>query len=187
MPRLIEEDIFSACLRPYAGNFAGGQQANNKLECEILEHHPVLREVVVDQMGLAVMRHEPDFVVGIPRGATWLAKAIAKEKGLAVVRLDYESEDPQKNMYFYSAADEEVCRNGSRGVIVEDVFNRFTNTRRALAIEGLASRIVAAEAIIDRGDTSSRKELLIATDARIKKHIPSMLTPGSALWKYISR
>lgn len=185
MTNLSEATLLAACLQPYEGTFAGGQQANNKLDCEILETHPTLREAVVKSMMSAVMRHKPDFVVGVPRGATWLAEAVAEEQDIPVVRLDYRQGDPEKHMFYKTVNDAHRSVTYERGVLVEDVFNRFTNTRRALAVAGLAVRIVAAEAIVDRGYPDERQALPIPASARIVRPIPAVITPDSPLFRYI--
>lgn len=172
---------------PWEGTYAGGEVGNNKLECDLLATNPSLREIVIEEMTAATMRHEPDFVVGVPRGANWLAEAIGERTGIQAVYLDYRDSDPQKRMFYRRVKDATLCASLERGVVVDDVFNRFTNTRRALMVEGMQARIVAAEAIIDRGDPDARESLMIPTDARIKHPIPPQITAASSLWKYIQR
>jgi hypothetical protein len=181
----VRDRLLSVCLERHEGRFASGQKANNKLDLEKLANDPELEQFVVESLAGRVLEHAPEFVVGIPDGATQLAGKVAVNSGLYLAHLKKNDQDPNK-FEFASWADEEaICEPLNRGVLIEDVFNRFTNTRRALAIPLLAKRIVAVEAIWDRGLPAYREQLDIPCGSIISEHIPDQLPDDSDLWMHM--
>lgn len=174
---LLRKQILEACFELHETpiTFAGGQPANNKLDAERLEHNRELRRQVVPAMGILALEYDPEFIIGVPNGATWLGDAIAAEincypahlKRLADGSMDYESQQVDWEM---------VVSPLTRGVLVKDVFNRFTNTRRALAVPELAPRIAGIIAVWDRGvDHPDRQPPSQPHQALISEHIPEVL------------
>lgn len=180
----FREEILATCLSRYEGKFAGGDRANNKLDMERIYDNPELFEEVVKKLGQAAMEHDPEFVVGVPDGAIRLADAVALRCDLYSVHLKKTGSDKGKVEFKDSFVDGEVmCGSLRRGVLIEDVFNTFTSTRRVLAIPELSKKVVAAEAIWDRGN-DPRDEPDIPTRALIKEPIPSILPTDSRLWSF---
>lgn len=176
---LIRKQILESCFELHETpiTFADGQPANNKLELELIEHNRNLRDQIVPAMGDLALVHEPDFVIGVPDGATWLSDAVGVEINCYPAHLrrkddgtmDYEDESIDWEMIVSPLA---------RGVLVEDVFNRFTNTRRALAVPHLAPKIAGIVAVWDRGvDHPDRQAPSQPYQALISEHIPEMLPP----------
>jgi orotate phosphoribosyltransferase len=156
---------------------AANQQANNKLDLAPIEHDQSLRGLIIPALGDLVLQHEPEFVIGVPTGGTWLADAVANEINCYSAHL---KRDEQRNM---SYEDQEVdwgmtVSSLSRGVLVEDVFNRFTSTRQALAVPGLNERVVAIIGIWDRGvGHTDRQAPAQPHQALITDHIDEMMLP----------
>lgn len=175
---LVRKQILEICfeLPETPITFAAGQSANNKLDAERIEHNRGLRDLIVPAMGDLALEYRPDFVIGVPNGATWLSDAIAVEidcypahlKRVEDGSMDYESESIDWEL---------VVSPLTRGVLVEDVFNRFTNTRRALAVPRLAPKIAGVIAVWDRGvDHPDRQAPSQPHQALISEHIPETLT-----------
>ena len=179
----IRERILDTCFDRYAGTFANGEAANNKLDGEKVQYNHVLRPMITRRLAKLVLRHNPDFVVAVPAGANWLARDIAEQHDLALVRLRRDPRNRER-MEFYSSADRENCESYERGVLLEDVINRFTNTHRALLIPTLRQRIVAEVAIWDRGPKEDREEPDFPYEVLIDEPIPALLPADSSLWEY---
>lgn len=179
----MREQVLRQCFDRYDGQFASEDYANNKLDGELIKDNPPLRSMVGRRLGKRVMKHNPEFVVAVPYGADWEAADVGEQKDLPVVRLKRNSLD--KNRFeFKSLGDKALCMTLDIGVLLEDVFSKFTNTRRCLAIPELGNRIVAVEAVWDRGFPEEREELEIPHDALITEPIPRMLPEDSLYWKY---
>ena len=198
MPNLRDE-FFAATFAHYEGMFAGGQLANNKFRVEESlnrngqpDPHALLRARIVSRMSHQIrwgsLRHpdrKTDFILPVPDGAVWLGRMVARSLGIVCIETQRSPED--RNIFQlarpYTA---EELDGLIRGVAVEDVFNRFTNTRRTMAIDELGSRVVAAQAIIDRGDPSIRVALEVPHYALITEQVPDMLPADSPLWRLAS-
>jgi hypothetical protein len=179
----IRERILATCFDRYEGTFANGETANNKLDGEKAQYNHVLRPMITRRLAKLVLRHNPDFVVAVPTGANWLARDIAEQHDLALVRLRRDPRNRER-MEFYGSGDKEACEAYERGVLLEDVINRFTNTHRALRIPLLRQKIVAEAAIWDRGPKEDREEPGFPYEALIDEPIPALLPADSSLWEY---
>ena len=180
----LREEFLRTCFEPFDGEFASGKKANNKIEAENIYDHNELFEAIALRLGQAVLEHNPEFVVGVPDGATKLADAVALRCDLQAVHLKRTGPNREKMEFKDNFLDREViCRPLSRGVLIEDVFNEFTNTRKSLAIPELSERIVAVVGILDRGPRR-RQEPAVPCRALIRKRIPNELWRYSRMWKY---
>lgn len=180
----LREPILERCFQRYDGPpFASGETANNKINIEKIQDDLLLRGRIIRTLGKKVMAHNPTFVSAVPNGANWIAEDITEYYNIPFVRLKRNIEDPTK-FEFNSREDRELCQSLDDGVLIEDVINKFTNTRRALAIPSIGKRIVAVEAILDRGLPSERTEPGIPYNALITNPIPAILPPDSPLWVY---
>lgn len=179
----LRHEILKNCFGRYEGAHASGEGANNKLDLERIKDNQDLTDFVVRALSKNVLEHNPEFVVGVPDGATWLAGKVARRADLYLVHLKREGKDRTAVRFETWADKDAICEPLSRGVLIEDVFNRFTNTIRSLAIPEINKRIVAAEAIWDRG-VQPRKELYLPHRALIEEPIPAVLPEDSELWRY---
>lgn len=178
------EQLLAACLQPFEGTFKNGERANNKLIFDKLSSdNPELYERVVKQLSNFALQAEADFVVPVPDGARQLARDVAAQSDSTFIDLIKDTD--QDIMDFASDDDRQRCLNQMRGVIVEDVFNRFTNTRKVLDIPIIAERAVLAAAIFDRGHPYTRNELFIDHRAIATQYIPALLTPEHPAWEYL--
>lgn len=180
----LREEILATCFSRYEGEFADGDQANNKLDMEKIYDNPELFEEVTLRLGQVAMEHDPEFIVGVPDGATRLADAVASYCGLFSAHLRRTGSNKDKVEFKDNFLDGKViCGSLSRGVLVEDVFNKFTSTNRVLAVPELSERIVAVEAIWDRG-SDPRSKPDVPARALIKEHVPSILPADSRFWGF---
>ncbi|MBA3758119.1 hypothetical protein H0X10_00610 [Candidatus Saccharibacteria bacterium] len=183
----MRERVLKTSFQRYDGSFASGKMANNKLELELIpKRNKALGYVIVTSIGNIAMSYKPQFVVAVPDGANWIAKGIAKQQEIPLIKL---KKDPEtKAISFRYKTDQRRCSKAERGVLVEDAFNEFTNTRRVLEIPELDERIVAVLGIWDRGIHESaggdRQELSLPTRALLTEHIPAVLPEDSELWKF---
>lgn len=181
----FQKSILKTCFLKCETRFASGQKANNKLDLERIATDPHLRKKVVEEIASITKVYNPDFVVGVPQGANWLAADVAFRLDIQKVVL---SKNPSTNtMSFATNEDKLKCQKLSHGIIIEDVFSRYTNTRRVLKIPQVANRIVAAISIWDRGLDNGREPLSIKAESLIKLNIPSWLSADSELWRYATK
>lgn len=154
---------------------SAGDKANNKMDIEPMRGDPAMRELVIPVFSELVVRHQPDFVVGVPNGATWLADAVAVETGCYVAHL-FKDEDGNVD-YEDDFIDRELVTNElSSGVLIEDVTRTMGNVNRALAVEGLGEKIIAIATLVDRNPYSQRRKMPEQpVEALISEHIPEML------------
>jgi replicative DNA helicase len=178
----LDEDILQACFERYEGVFKGGERANNKLDLEKLEKKKEVRDRVVTSLGRIVMEYDPAFVVAVPSGADWLARRIVKHHNLDLVQLRKRPRTGKVD--FFDSAARQICRQNSRGVIIEDVFNKFTSTRLVMDMPMIEERAEAVVAVWDRGNILERQPLEIPTRALITRHIPAVLPDDDATWGF---
>ncbi len=179
----LREEILATCLVSYNGYFHNGERANNKLDLDRLQlSNPALREKVIAGLGKMAMDFKPDFIVGVPNGANWLAEAVAIEIDVDCPVLE-KSEDGRR-MYFLDEIERDYCINNFRGVVVEDVSTHLTSVRQTLAVPEIGCRAVASIAVWDRGRDSERHGLEIPFVPLIKEHIPPILPADSLLWEF---
>ncbi len=181
----LREAILKTCLKKCDTRFADGEQANNKLDLEEIADNPLLREQVGKQIALLAKKYNPDLVVGVPQGANWLAADVADYLKIQKVLLRKNPET--KVVSFANEEDKIRCEKSSRIVVIEDVFNKYTSTRRVLALLPASSQAVAAIAIWDRGVENKREPLSVESKALIAFHISAQLPEDSNLWKYVQK
>lgn len=170
--------------------FASGKHANNKLELDDkrLEQDDWLKEQVVEALGKIALEFEPEFVAGVPEGATRLgvriAKYVSNYSDYIVQPLLLQKIENGSLKYFNYRNQQDfntvlACR---RGVIVEDVSNEFTNTRKVLNIPGLRQKTVAVLSIFHRGPAEARESLEVPSLSIVEHYIPPQLEQDSLLW-----
>ena len=178
----LRDEILNSCFAPYEGTFASGAPANNKLDMEHLLVGSNAYNTVVRSIGALATIYQPDFCVGVPDGGTGIAMHVANHMEIGWYPLMRSDDDPSTIVFEYEE-DEDHCQEKTRGLIVEDVFNRFTSTKRVLQIPPIALRAVVAVAVWDRGMPAEREALSIPTKAVIEEHIPAQLPGDSPLWE----
>ncbi len=173
MRKLILENCFEMYEEPIT--LSAGDQADNKLELEQIRDISAVRELVVPALADLAMRHQPEFIIAVPNGANWLADAVAIETDCYVAHLHKDSNgkiDYEDEFIDY----EETVSRLERGVLLEDVFRTFRNTRASLAVKGLQDKIKGVVAIWDRAPNQERTAPHTPHVALISEHIPEMLT-----------
>lgn len=153
---------------------SAGDWANNKIDMELMEHDETTQALVMPPLARLVSEFEPDFVAGVPNGATWLAEAVAARVGCDVVRL---TKDETRNVDYKTYRDaESVAHIFRRGVLLEDVSRTFANVRRTLALGTLASKVVGVVTVMDRAaDRPGRQLPAVPVRALVADNIPEIL------------
>lgn len=186
-PEELGDQLLEAGFRRYDGVFAGGQQANNKteLDYETLLRHPQLLNQVVELICEKAEPYKPDFFAGVPDGATGLAERVAQETGAYFVRLKRPS---KTEMSYATTADRDRVGCLQGGILLEDVLNRRTNTKRALDIEGLGPKILAVIGILDRSipEPEDRKTIGKPVHSLVRRPIAPILPDDDELWRFAS-
>jgi orotate phosphoribosyltransferase len=177
----LREDFYKAAFSRYEGRFASGEIANNKLEVDKLQRMPSLRAQVSEALVLVAKKFNPDMVMAVPRGGNWVAIDLAWNLGAAILLLDKNEETGD---FHFQSGGEDALRTSRRLLIVDDMFTKFTNTRKAMELPGVRERAVGAVAIDDRGDSSKRVDVNLPHDALFQEYIPPVLPANSRFWKY---
>jgi len=184
----LREGFLATCLVGGADErlvLSDGTVANNKVIAERMQADPDLAAEMVHRIGGLVMQHDPQFIYGVPSGGTWLAIEIAKQHDISVVTLTRDRADKNKFTFKHPDIDRDlILANLERGVLVEDVFRTFKNSRAALAIPGLAEKTVAAKALLDRLEPG-RLGLSVPHAAVIEEYIPIQINTDSQYNRYL--
>lgn len=181
---MLRDQLLAVGLREYDGVFAGGDTANNKLELDYasLSHHPHLLDRVTQGLCEAVdtIGAQPEFVVGVPNGATRLAEQVALRIGVDVYN-PFLKKDGNEISYA-TQVDREMVQNLERGIVVEDVVNTLHTTRQTL--RHLGGRATAVVCVFDRGNTAARPPIDVPLVSLVAEYIPAYLPQPSSLWQY---
>lgn len=185
----LKQELLSVGFERDITVFADSQIANNKLnlDYETLSAYPQILGSVVEQLADKAATFEPEFVAGVPHGATGLAQLVASElsdrqdKDIFQVRL---TKDKNNVIGYEKAADHMIVSCLERGVFIEDVLNRGGSTKRALRLKDMAPRILGVIAVFDRGLISERNALGLEVHSLVQEPIPPQLEPNSPLWDY---
>lgn len=176
----IRRDILDFCFDRYDGTFAGGQEANNKLDLERIGHLPHLAAQIVSRLAEIIETFEPDLLVSTPKGADWLTVRTSWRLGTSALLLD---KDPSTKEFAYRPTGRETVEKSQRLVIVDDALNRLTNTGKVFDLPGIADKAVAIGAIWDR-NPGRETDLSLPIGAVISEEIPDMLPDDSPLWEH---
>jgi len=177
----LREQLLAIGFGRYNGPHASGEQANNKLELgyPTLAKYPEVLERVVAGICDYAEPYEPEFVVGVPHGATGLAAKVASQMDLYYIQLDksegeitYAQQTDGDNMQFLS-----------QGIMVEDVLNRLTNTARALRLRAMAPKIAAVIGVFDRGMLGRREPIEQPIHSLVSLPIGAQLPTDHFLFK----
>jgi hypothetical protein len=172
--------------------FAGGKRANNKLELDdtALEQDDWLKETVVEALGAMALEYDPEFIIGVPDGATKLgirvAKSVSRLTDHVVIPITLRKQITSGQRYFHYQTQQDfnsvlACR---RCVIVEDVTNEFTSINKTLNIPGLRTKVNGVLSIFHRGTPEARARLDIPSASVVERYIPPMLEPEDTLWQH---
>ncbi|MGH7238161.1 MAG: hypothetical protein ACREGF_06510 [Candidatus Saccharimonadales bacterium] len=192
MATSLREPILKACFQPGNLVFAGGEEANNKLELENLRHCPDLRSLVAARVGKLVREYNPDLIIPVPNGANWLGQDIARARGIGCVLLGKNAET--KEIYYPSNIQKQIVEGSQSIVIIEDALNKLITTKKVLALPGIAEKCLAVAGIWRRGDlglvlpryleSAENEDDYIPVQAVINEFIPAQLPDDSELWRY---
>lgn len=170
--------------------YAAGTPATHKLEMdyEAMEHHPLLLWRLVKALTEETIPYKPDYIVGVPNGATGYAGAVALElsgQDDRDVFLAHLHKD-ESGIGFATDIDRDTASRLSKAVLVEDVFNTGKSTRQSIdCIRSVGSEVVAVVAAFDRGDPMTRPDLEVPFRSMAAAYIPPDLTPGTDILNYI--
>jgi adenine/guanine phosphoribosyltransferase-like PRPP-binding protein len=159
---LRDELISTGFKRNQHFTYSDGSEGNNKLELDFdtLSQHPELFGNVVSGICEAMEPFDPDFVIGIPNGATEIAAAVSEKLEIPQVRL---AKNPDKSFFLASYTDRYILKNAkSHGVLIDDVYRTGSNFQRAVDLlksEHMDGKIAGAVAIFDRGADHKRKHI----------------------------
>ncbi len=153
--------------------FAGGQSANNKLllDYDKVKQNKRLYSWVLGGLCNVIEPYKPDFVAGMPNGATGYAEAVGTRLGIEVVRL--AKVEKTKQIVFASEEDRETAELGEHGVAVEDVMNRRTTLKKGIDL--LGDKVFLAVGIFDRGMPGECLDLGVPIESLAQEPIPAML------------
>jgi orotate phosphoribosyltransferase len=160
--------------------FASGIQANNKIDMERLANDPVAH-ALVERLGGLIVVQRPEFLVAVPNGASWMTAILCNQLSIPEVQL---TKHQDRSVDYLNAEEATKVLSYEQGVLIEDIFNRFTNTRKVLSLPGMSERVVAVTALMDRGEPSIREPLEIPHFVLVHEPIPEQLPPDSVYWKY---
>lgn len=186
--KTIGEELLSLGFSRWEGNFANGEPANNKLSLDhdMLKQDPKLYTMVVRRMCELAEPYRPSFFIGVPQGATGIAKAVAQEYGAHLlsptpeIKKDYAT----KTMSYANTQSSRIVRCSGNGVLVEDVFRTGSSTEKALALPYMAGKIIAGVCVFDRRISGNCLDLPIEVHSVAQEPIPTMLKEESELWQY---
>jgi len=171
----------------FAGTFADGQAADNKLELDhrsLSQNQNLLTTVVANICELAEPYH-PDFVIGVPNGATNLAVAVAKNMRQEVYSPHLAKDDATKLIDYKTEADRDMIAFLGRGILIEDVLNRRRTTRKVLQLAELGPKICAVIGVFDRSVPAERLPVDKPTHALVHQKIPATIgNKNSRFWRY---
>jgi hypothetical protein len=159
---------------------ASGAPANNKFEIGRLQGSP-LQATVIEALGSLATDHRGDLLLSVPTGGDWLVQATSRATGIPYKTLS-KSED--RSFLALPAAAQAIAES-RRIIVVDDILNMLTNSRKVLEITGVEERSVAAIGVIDRGPRD-RPELDIPTQAVLRMPVDPLLHERDSLWQYVA-
>lgn len=169
-PEQLKKVIWDECFSVgETKTYASGRQGNNKLDIEICKEIYGVRQDIKQLLGRIAGRYEPEFIVGVPNGANWLAYDVASYLGVPFVKLQ-KYDDGSIDIHCQRSAANAYSHKSC--VVVEDVFNQFTNTRKTLAVPPIGKKTQAVIGVWDRGDAVVRQELNVPVHSLIRHYIP---------------
>jgi hypothetical protein len=153
---------------------AAGQPANTKLiiDSDRLEQYPDIRDEVVTGIANITkeLDFEPEWVAGIPTGATKLATWVCHELGV-----EYQpvfTKDKTGNLDFATQLDEEMIQDLGDGLVVDDVATAWSSIRKMLTLPGMFQRTKAFIPVFDRFDGDFRGGLPVQYHPLCTQPIP---------------
>lgn len=174
----IRDELIGTCLVPEAEQMSDGAIANNRLALERLDTKPELYRRVVRELGWLANSYEADLLLPVPDGANWLAEAVSLETGVDYGLL-YKSDD---GSYDCLPDTREKLAAADSVVIIGDVLNQLTATKKVLAIPGATDTARAVLGVFDRGP-HDRDRLDIPVRALVRRPIPTQLANDDKLWR----
>lgn len=164
--------------------FASGLRANNKLnlDYDTLSPHPAIYSQVLAQLVVMSEVYVPDFVVGVPSGATRIARDVAGKLRVQNPQLKKST----RGIDFATRANRQMMPDLKRGILIEDVINTRGTINQTLQIESLGPKIVAVLGIFDRGPEDFRQGVEAPVSSIVEHPIPIMVAANSELWQFAS-
>jgi orotate phosphoribosyltransferase len=132
---ILRRPILESCLITGNFQFAGGDEANNKLDLERAQSIPELAGRITDRLCELAEPYQPTVLVGLPNGATGWAERMSEEMKLPVLYLKKELVVPgQKTFSLRSSHDRQYVdgKPDARLLVIEDAGSKLTSFRGAL-------------------------------------------------------
>jgi adenine/guanine phosphoribosyltransferase-like PRPP-binding protein len=174
----IRNELIATCLVQEDYRQANGAQSNNKFIVERMQTNPELMRRVVSELGWLATSLQPDLLLPAPDGANWLAEAISLETGIDFGLL-HKSDDGTIEPL---PDTREKLESADAVVIIEDVLNRLTTTKKVLSMPDTAGKVSAVIGVFDRGPTD-RDPLSIPVQALLRLPVPDQLPTDDKLWR----
>lgn len=186
---VLRERILDTCLISGDFTFAGGAEADNKLDLERALLIPDLVSSIIDRLCELAEPYNPDALTGLPNGATRWAEYMAERMRLPVIYLKKEITEPGNKTYsLCSKADYQYTerRPGARLLVVEDVGSKLTSFRGALkSVPFIGSNALGLVGIWRRLPEQSDSPDPQSTSWMVEEHIPLKLSKDSPYRSYL--
>jgi orotate phosphoribosyltransferase len=156
-----------------------GEATNNRLNINKLFKHKNHLQLVLGNLATAVLKNEPDLLVGVPPGGTKLLKKIAKTIGEEVPRLNLRRErsrgDKTGSLKVVSRKEQRAIDAAENIVLLQGVVETHEITERAIAALGKPAKAVIC--LWDRTENAENYSQAEAYtfEALVAEHIPSHL------------
>lgn len=184
-PEQMREGILTTCFIKYDGQLSNGDNANNKLDLDLLAENPELEAQIIYGLGSMAVNLNPDYIAGVPQGGSRLADRVSANFDLPqIVLKKVEDEDGYK--YIAPAADYEdkKINHAQSIVVIEDVVRTGKNVRLAVSAVG-RSKLAGVIAVFDRSPYHpSRADLSV--NSLVEESIPELIAPNSEYKYYLS-
>ncbi len=166
-------------------NLSSNAPINNKLELDFatVSQYPDVLKKVTERLCEIVEPYQPEFVMGVPDGATGYAARVAWELDIYNPHLDRRGD---REIAFATDIDSDSVRRLSRGALIAAVIDKFTDVNQVLRLDGMPETINIVAGVFDRGKAAWRQESSpsIPHHSAVSKPIPPQLGSRSRLWKY---
>ena len=176
----LRTQILRTSFGRYDGSLASGAHANNKLDLEQIQNKRCLRRRVANGVAELVLPHNPQMIVAVPDGANQLGADVAAILRVPAYKL---RKDPHTKEFSYLPGVQRAVRTLGRVVLIDDVFNRLTNTNKALALPDMTEHVVVLAGIWDRNPHRTNVPD-VPLEVLISEEILEELSDDSPLWSF---
>ena len=157
---------------------AAGESADTKVELDLLTEqnlqNRLLRQLIIGELAMRLVKHEPDIIVPIPTGADHLGTGIGSRLYLPVAYLEKQDITPgNESIQPKTDNDRQLLESAGRIALVDDVFTTGGSLMRASRMEIMEDKqIVAAAEVWDRSDGSYQDTIPFEVESIVEKYVP---------------